>query len=362
MSTTAKTILWVVVIILILLGIYYWTTSSPQTYNVEEPETNIVVNNNTAGVPVVTTRDASFISQSTAILNGDINPNGVQTSYWYEYGSTEALGSFTPPQLVGGGYVVYGAPGAVVGLKSNTFYYYRLTAQNQYGKVYGAVSSFKTTTTPPAKYYPPSVQTKNSTAVLTTTATLNGSVNGNGSNTFYWFEYGENLTLGSTTPIVQVKSGSSTMDISAGISSLKSNTTYYYRLNAQNAYGTANGNIFVFTTAPTNPPPTPVGNAPVSITDLATNVATSSATLNGQVNPNGATTTYHFEYGKSTLFGLFTLDEKTDNFSAGSGKTLTKIAKNITNLDSESTYYFQLIAENQYGTTRGSVYSFTTKK
>ncbi|MGH7249537.1 MAG: hypothetical protein ACREGC_01040, partial [Minisyncoccia bacterium] len=315
------------------------------------------------GMPVVSTKDASFISQSTAVLNGDINPNGVQTSYWYEYGTTNSLGSTNSPQLIGGGYVKYSAPASISGLKSNTTYYYRLTAQNQYGKLYGEILTFTTTNIPPTiTYTRPSVETKDASSILQNTVVLNGVVSANRSTTYYWFEYGKNFGLGNTSATNTLSSGDQNAGVSADVSGLEPDTTYYYRLNAQNEYGTVNGNISVFTTQPANPPPQPVGQAPALMTNVATSVAKASATLNGQVNPNGSLTTYHFEYGKSTLFGLFTLDQSTDTKSAGSGTKLIKFSASITGLDSDSTYYYQLIAQNQYGTTRGAVYSFTTKK
>ena len=361
MSRNTSFVISIIALLLVLGGIYYFATRSPSLYTDVSTPTNDVPSNNTAGAPAVATKLASFISQSTAVLNGEVNPNGVQTSYWYEYGETDTLGSFTSPQLVGGGQVTYGAPGAVVGLKANTFYYFRLTAQNQYGKAYGEVLSFKTTTTPPPRYFPPSVQTKDASALLASSATLNGSVNSNGSNTFYWFEYGENFSFGNVTPIVEVKAGSTVMNISAGVTGLKSGATYYYRLNAQNAYGTVNGTILSFTTPPVNPPPPPLGNPPVSVTNSATAVTGVSATLNAQINPSGSATTYYFEYGKSTPFGLFSLDEKTDTKSAGSGTVLARFSADVTGLDEGSTYYFRLISQNQYGITRGSVFSFTTR-
>lgn len=364
-NTTGNVVISVIVVLLVVFGIYYWATHQAPVstqYTTTTQPSPTPESGNQASAPVVTTKEASYISQSTAVLNGEVNPSGVQSSYWYEYGETSSLGSFSSPQLIGGGYAKYSAPTLVSGLKSNTLYYYRLAAQNQYGKVYGEVSSFKTTNTPPAPYLPPNVQTKNASSIDKTSAVLNGTINPNGAVTFYWFEYGQTTSLGNTTATSSTGAVSSNVAVLAPISGLESGTTYYYRLNGQNGYGTRIGNISVFTTQPTNPPVPPLGSAPTSMTIGATSVTSSSAVLNGEVNPNGSATTYHFEYGKSTLFGLFSLDQTTEDKGAGKGTLLTKFAVSIAGLDNDTTYYYQLVADNQYGTTDGGIYSFTTKK
>ena len=146
------------------------------------------------------------------------------------------------------------------------------------------------------------------------------------------------------------------------MTNLDPNTTYYYRLNAQNSYGTTNENVFSFKTEPLTPPAPPSGNAPTSVTDEATGVTKAEAVLHGQVNPNGAATTYYFEYGKSTLLGLFSLDQKTDTKNAGSGTKAVSVSATLTKLDSNSTYYYRLVSTNVHGDSAGGIYHFTTKK
>ena len=363
-NKTVSIILSIIVGIIVIWGIYYFAThKSPGSVTVNNYPAGQAPGPGTSGqpsMPAVSTKTASFISSSTAVLNGDINPNGVQTSYWYEFGETQALGKSTSRQLIGGGYVTYSAPGTVSGLKPTTVYYYRLTAQNQYGQVFGSTMSFKTTTTPSAQHFPPTVQTKDASEIRSSSVTLNGSVNPSASSTSYWFEYGKNFGLGNATSIGSLSAESGTVTVSAALSALEPDTTYYYRINAQNAYGTVNGNISVFVTQPVNPPVSQ-GKSPTVATNNATSITASSAVLNGKVNPNGTETTYHFEYGKATLFGLFSLDQSTDNRSAGSGNVLTSFSRSVAGLERDTTYYFQLVAVNKYGTTRGSVYSFTTK-
>src|SRR3989344_1790994 len=363
-NSTASVLISIVILILVIFGIYYWAKNSKNPSTVEEP-TSSEEEARTPGEPMVSSKDASFISQSTAVLNGDVSPNGVQTSYWYEYGLTESFGSFTSPQLIGGGYVTYSAPASVLSLKADTTYHYRLAAQNQFGKVYGNTESFKTASTastPPVSYLPPTVQTKDAAVIKQNSATLNAVVNPRGAPTFYWFEYGKNFGLGNTTPTASLVSSNANTTVSSALLGLESDTTYYYRVNAQNAYGTVNGNISIFVTQPVNPPTPPIGTAPNAVTNTASSITSSSDTLNGEVNPNGSATTYYFEYGKSTLFGLFTLDQKTSETSAGNGTTLSKVSKSVTDLDNDSTFYYRLVSKSNFGTTYGAIYSFTTSR
>ncbi|MES2315845.1 MAG: hypothetical protein V4486_03915 [Patescibacteria group bacterium] len=365
-GSASSVLISIVIIILVIFGIYYWVTHTTSTtvvnnYTTTTPTPGATVN---PGVPAASTENASFISASGAVLNGEVSPNGVQTSYWYEYGTTQALGSNSSAQLVGGGYVTFKAPAAIGGLKPSTLYYYRLSAQNQFGKVMGETSTFTTTataTTPQVNYSSPVSQTRDATVITSSSVTLNGTVNPNGSATFYWFEYGDSFSLGNTTAVSSAGGGNVSVSASAALSGLTPEKTYYYRLNAQNAYGTTNGNISVFMTQPTNPPAQPA-NVPNAVTGSATSVTSTSAALNGQVDPNGVATNYHFEYGKSTLFGLFTLEQRTDDRAAGTGTALAPVTRSITGLDNNSTYYYRLVAENSQGKTFGAIFSFTTKK
>jgi len=72
--------------------------------------------------------------------------------------------------------------------------------------------------------------------------------------------------------------------------------TYHFRIVAINSSGTRYGSDRTFT-------PLSATGPPVAITNSATNVASSSPTLNGSFDPHGLTTTVHFQYGKTTSYG-----------------------------------------------------------
>jgi len=93
----------------------------------------------------------------------------------------------------------------------------------------------------PAPAAAPTATTSGVTSVSRTSATLNGTVNPNGSATSYWFQYGRTSSYGSTTPVASAGSGTAAVSVSSTVSRLSRNTTYHVRLVAQNPSGTSYG-------------------------------------------------------------------------------------------------------------------------
>jgi hypothetical protein len=96
-------------------------------------------------------------------------------------------------------------------------------------------------------------------------------------------------------------------------------------------------------------------NAPTVTTEPATLIGSSSATLNGTVDPGGLSTGINFLYGtRSNSYGSITdtrmhTGTKTQNASA-----------NITGLNPSTTYHFNILGENADGTAVGNDRTFTT--
>lgn len=98
------------------------------------------------------------------------------------------------------------------------------------------------------------------------------------------------------------------------------------------------------------------GSGPTVTTDSATSVNSSSAILNGSVNPNGVATTYWFEYGTSTSYG-----SSTAHVSVGSVTTTVSVSATVGNLSPGTAYDFRLVAQNsKHKTTDGANATFTT--
>lgn len=198
--------------------------------------------------PTVETNTSAVVSNSTAVVTGRVTPNGAPTAYWYEYGLSTALGQRTNAQSIGSGFGAIPSPGYITGLSANTTYYIRLSAENSVGTVNGTTYSFKTNTNPPPQGSAPAVGTQAASDVERTTAQLNGRVDANGAQTTYWFEWGDNVNFGRTTPLLSAGDGTVAVAVSASLTGLEPRTRYYFRINAQNQFGTVNGARLNFTT------------------------------------------------------------------------------------------------------------------
>ena len=204
--------------------------------------------------PEVRTGDNVSVSSSTASVTGEVRPNGAATSYWFEYGESQALGSKTTTGNIGSGFSFIATPGFINGLKADTKYFFRLSAKNRLGTINGTTRSFTTNNEPRPTGSAPAAVTQSAASVSRTTANLNGRVDPNGANTSYWFEYGKDINFGNITGFGAAGNGNDPQSVSTSISGLDPGTKYYFRLNAQNQFGTVNGTILNFTTqGPANP-------------------------------------------------------------------------------------------------------------
>jgi phosphodiesterase/alkaline phosphatase D-like protein len=306
--------------------------------------------------PVAVTSSSIVAFETAASVTGTVSPRGAFTTYWYEYGLSANLGLKTPNQNIGSSFATIAAPGYITGLTKDTTYYFRLVAENQFGRSNGATQSFHTNIgVPPPSGGAPSVRTLVASGVSRTGADLNGDVDPNRAATQFWFEYGTTANLGFATALSGAGSGDERVAQSVSLTGLQPATTYYFRINAQNQFGTVNGAILNFTTLG---PPAP--SAPSATTRSATDVATSTATLRGTVDPNGAETKYWFEYSTDSLLGSI-LIRTTARTSAGAGNNAVQVETDVSGLQSDTTYFFRIVAENSAGTARGEKMSFTTR-
>lgn len=205
----------------------------------------------------------------------------------------------------------------------------------------------------------PSVTTTAATSITTTTATLNGSANPNGYATTGYFRYSTtspgicNDTFGTRSPTTggtALGSGSTAVSYSQTPTGLTPNTTYYFCAIANSANGTSFGSVLNFLTLPT---------APTVTTNSQTNVTSSTATLNGTVNPNGGSTNGWFRYGTSNV-SCSSLPTVTTSQALGTGSVNVALSQAISGLSPSTTYYFCAVANNAGGTTYGTVLNFTT--
>jgi hypothetical protein len=92
-------------------------------------ETGSPVCSTTVTPPTANTDAAGSVTQTSAVLNGTLNPAGAQTDYLFQFGTTSAYGQTTPVTDGGTGSSPGAVSAAVSGLAPNTDFHYRLVAQ-----------------------------------------------------------------------------------------------------------------------------------------------------------------------------------------------------------------------------------------
>lgn len=188
----------------------------------------------------------------------------------------------------------------------------------------------------------PTVTTGGASSLATTAATVHADVNPNGAATTYAFQYGTSTAYGVQTSSHGAGSGTSAQAVSVRITGLTPGVRYHYRVIASNAGGTSVGSDRSFRTPlPPAKPPSVLASAPFA--PAATGVA-----FTALINPGGATTTYRFQYGTSTAYGLETFGK-----SLAAGVVPQSVSFRINSLAPHTTYHFRVVASNRAGTTYG---------
>lgn len=192
----------------------------------------------------------------------------------------------------------------------------------------------------------PTVSTGSATSIKDHSAVLNGSVNPNGASTTYWFVWGPTTAYGGTSAHHSAGSGTGSVSVHITAGGLLPGTVYHYRLIAQNAFGTTTGRDRTFRT--TGHP------LPGVVTGVATNLSAFGATLNGTVVPNGATTSWFFQYSAGGPF----VSTPAGAVSGSTGPT--NVAESVFPLAPGFTYLYRLVGVHASGTSYGPFVSFTT--
>lgn len=195
------------------------------------------------------------------------------------------------------------------------------------------------------------VTTNAATAITSTGATVNGTVNPNGEATTYAFQWGLTTSYGNEAPLPGSSAGSGTTDVpvSAALDGLTSGTVYHFRVIASNASGVATGADETFTTAGSPPAPATV------TTKAATNVTATSAVLNGSVVPGTTPTTCSFAYGPTTSYGSLTNPQPVP-----AGTTSVTITATVSGLTPATAFHDRLVCNGATGTASGGDQALTT--
>jgi len=221
-----------------------------------------------SSAPAATTKPASSIGDNNATLNASVNPNGVATTVYFDYGTSTGYGAKSSSKSIGSGRTTQNVSIGISGLAMSTVYHVRVVAVNAIGTTTASDVTFTTTGRP-------LVTTGAVSGVTSSSATLSGTVDPNGHAASWYFQYGTTTGYGLQTPTQSGGSSGGARNITVGIAGLKPATTYHYRVVASNGIGTSFGNDIAFTTA--GPPLT-------LTTSTATVVLSGSAMLSGKVS------------------------------------------------------------------------------
>jgi hypothetical protein len=308
----------------------------------------------------VSTEPASEVTPTSATLNGHLDPagNGEITACDFEYVDDAAYQAhaYAAPGVVsaacaeGASFSVPASVHVDLGvLLPSTTYHFRLDAVDAQGVSHGADQTF---TTPPAVK---DVSTNPATNVLGHSATLNGTLDPNGQNTTYHFQYvtdtafqANGYSTAVSTPIPDADAGSTPGDqgVHVDATGLEAATTYHFRLVASNGSGITVGQDETFTT----PPPPAIDNTGTR------NLTASAVDLTASINPNGTDTTYRFEYGTSTAYGT---SIPVPNADIGTGASDVNVTQHVVELEaSTKTYHWRVVATNPSGTTTSPDHTF----
>jgi hypothetical protein len=187
-------------------------------------------------------------------------------------------------------------------------------------------------------------------AVTSSAATLRGGLSTEGeAATVCEFEYGtvESGSYAESAPCEgSIPADSEEHEISAAVDGLADHTEYHFRITVTTAGGVTT---------------TTAGRAFTTLrharTAPASDILSSSATLNGAVRPEGLPqTTCRFEYGATTAYGLIVPCAEAVPADFGSHG----VSAQVSGLEAETVYHFRVVVADSSGTYAGQDKAFTT--
>jgi len=290
------------------------------------------------GLPTAATSAAAGIGSTTATLNGSVNPNGLQTNAWFEWGTINTLSTYssTASQSVGSGTSTVSVNTNLTSLSPSTMYYFRIAAQNSSGTQRGSIQSFTSLVQSPD--------------VVSLSSPADGATGQPVSLLLSWSPAARAATYGlqlsaSSTFASAIVDDSTLTTTSRLVGPLSNNTLYYWRVCAKNAGGvSAWSSLRSFTTVVIIPV------APTLITPLDNDV---NASVSPTLNWNAVTgaTSYRLQLSTASDFAATVSDQ--------SG--LTSTSRTVTSLANGTKYYWRVNASNAAGAgPYSATRSFTT--
>jgi hypothetical protein len=140
------------------------------------------------------------------------------------------------------------------------------------------------------------------------------------------------------------------VSVTGALSGLGPNSSYRYRLTTTR---TDDGATFAGQWEPLF---TRNDSAVAAQSESADPVSAPETTVHGTVLPRGPDTTYWFEYGASSCYGM-----KTATSPLPAGESVP-VSASLTGLEPETAYHYRLVARNSTGTSYGADAAFTTPR
>jgi WD40-like Beta Propeller Repeat len=208
----------------------------------------------TVGAVNLQTDPATDVTDSSATLNGTLNPEGVELdSCEFEYGRTASLTATVPcaesPAEIGSGSSPVSVHADLTGLDGGSEYVFRLVGSNEFGTSAGGFESFAT--------LGPAVLDVSVIKVGLDSAEFKATVNPNGLEGTYRFEYVseaeyESSGFANATELPaggqSIGDGTDPVDVAEVATGLTPRTTYHVRVTVTNPEGSAVSEERVFTT------------------------------------------------------------------------------------------------------------------
>jgi hypothetical protein len=309
-------------------------------------------------VPTALTESAEDIEATTGTVTGTLNPEGSDTRYFFQYGTSTAYGQSTAELDAGSGTTTVDTE-AALSLAPNQTYHYRIVATNEEGdRVYGADREFTT------RAESPGVGAGAVSGITETDAVLETIISPNSEPTTYYFMYVDQADYEAggfadaitvpTPPGPEAGAGGQEDHEQQDVSGLSPGTAYDFEVVAINATGTTDGPLEHFTTL----------EAPLAETEASTAITKTTAMLSGDVTTYSKPTLYWFAYVNQADF-------EADGFSKattvpqpeGDIEANTQpvpVTTFIEGLTPDTTYHVRLFAYNEGGIREGPEVTFTT--
>lgn len=176
--------------------------------------------------PLPEDQHVTDLEPTGATLVAELNPEGHETTYHFEWGTSEGYGHSTPTEtLTGEEFDSEAVEAGLEGLIASTTYHFRLCATNEVATVCSPDTTF---TTLPAV----AVDAQWASDVAAHSASLHAEMNPLGFEGTWWIEYGTSAAYGQSIAKAALPASFGDISVGALLSGLDPATTYHYRFAA----------------------------------------------------------------------------------------------------------------------------------